>query len=88
MESLSRFGVNRQGGHVEVGFTLAAMIIIGLILYISCATGAYSLSAMIDLWLAQTWWVQLLNITVPLLILIAGYLLERSSQWPKTPDAD
>ena len=88
MEVLRQPEKNRQGGHIEIGFTLAAMIVIGLILYISYTTGAYSLSAMFDLWLSQTWWVKLLSIVVPLLILFAGYLLERAGQWPKAPGSD
>jgi len=79
---------NRESGHIEVGFTLAAMILIGSILYVSYATETYSLSGMFELWLIQPLWIQLLTIVVPVVILVAGFIFERASQWPKYDDPE
>ncbi len=75
-------------GHVEVGCTLACMLVIGLVALVSYQTGTYSLGGLWDLWLEQPGWIQVLAIAIPVGILGAGRLFERAGRWPKLPPDD
>ena len=74
---------DRQKGHIELGFTIAVMVIVGLLIYTSAETGKEFPVELFDLWLSQPWWIQLLTITVPVILIVLGAAFERSRKWPK-----
>jgi len=73
-----------ERGHIAVGLTIAGVLVIILLILAPRITGTKSLSGLLDFFLSQPWWVQLLVIVVPIVLLIAGAVFDRSSEWPKS----
>ena len=68
-----------QRGHIELGVTLAIIIIMGMVAYLEIISEGEPVA----MWLGWPWWAKALSIIVPIALLLIGRIFENSRQWPK-----
>jgi len=68
-----------EWGHVELGFTIALLIIIGFIGWVVF----HSKGNPVEMWRSWPWWAKGLSIIGPIAVLLIGGQFERARKWLK-----